>query len=107
VAKLETKKSVIALETEYLNQVRNILRDWVPNCEVWAFGSRVHRRGLKPFSDLDLVLITEQPLDDSYCGRIKEAFSESDLPIRVDIADWSLLSDSLRERILKEHEIIL
>ena len=97
---------MIVLEVEYLNQVRNILRDWVPHCEVWAFGSRVHQRGLKPFSDLDLVFITEQPLDEVYCGKIKEAFSESDLPIRIDIADWSLLSDSFRELILKEHERI-
>jgi len=95
---------MIVLETEYLNQVRNLLREWVPNCEVWAFGSRVHQRGLKPFSDLDLVLLTEQPLGEAYCGRIREAFDESDLPIRVDLADWSLLSESLRESILKEHE---
>jgi len=97
---------MIVLEVKYLNQVRSILRDWVPNCEVWAFGSRVHQRGLKPFSDLDLVFITEQPLDEAYCGMIKEVFSESDLPIRVDIADWSLLSDSFRELILNEHEKI-
>ncbi len=97
---------MIVLETEYLNQVRRILRDWVPDCEVWAFGSRVHQRGLKPFSDLDLVLITEQPLDEAYGGRLAEAFSESDLPIRVDIADWSLLSDSFRDLILKEHKRI-
>lgn len=95
---------MIVLGAEYLTQVQSILRDWVPNCEVWAFGYRVHQRGLKPFSDLDLVLITEQPLDEAYCGMIREAFSESDLPIRVDIADWSLLNDSFRELILKEHE---
>ncbi len=95
---------MIVLETDDLNQVRSILREWVPDCEVWAFGSRVHQRGLKPFSDLDLVLITEQPLAESLYGKIKEAFSESDLPIRVDIADWSLLSDSFRNIILKEYE---
>ena len=97
---------MIVLETKYLNQVRNILREWVPDSEVWAFGSRVHQRGLKPFSDLDLVLITEQPLDEAYCGRIEEAFSESELPIRVDIADWSLLSDAFKDLILKEYERI-
>jgi predicted nucleotidyltransferase len=97
---------MIVLETEYLNQVRSILREWVPNCEVWAFGSRVHQRGLKPFSDLDLVLLIEPPLDEAYCSRIKEAFSESDLPIRVDVVDWSQLTDSLRAMILKEHEKI-
>jgi len=97
---------MIELETEYLNQVRSILREWVPNCEVWAFGSRIHQRGLKPFSDLDLVLMTEQPLDANHFEMMKEAFSESDLPIRIDIADGSLLSDSFRALVIKEHERI-
>lgn len=97
---------MITLETQYLNQVRTILRDWLSHYEVWAFGSRVHQRGLKPFSDLDLVVITEQPLDASYYGKIKEAFSESELPIRVDIVDWSQLNDSFKNLILKEYEKI-
>ncbi|MCK5878124.1 MAG: nucleotidyltransferase domain-containing protein [Candidatus Marithrix sp.] len=94
------------LEKKYLDIILHILQRWVPNCEVWAFGSRVHQRGLKPFSDLDLVLITKQPLDMSLYGRLKESFSESDLPIRIDIADWSQISDSFKEIIRKEHEII-
>lgn len=97
---------MIYLETEHLNRVHHILQHWVPDCEVWAFGSRVHGRGLKPFSDLDLVLITSQPLDISRLGMIKEAFSESELPIRVDVADWSLLSNSFQKIICQEHERI-
>jgi len=97
---------MIYLDKKYLGIIQRILQGWVPNCEVWAFGSRVHRRGLKPFSDLDLVVITKHPLDMSHYGRIKESFSESDLPIRVDIADWSQLSDSFKEIIRKEHERI-
>ncbi len=97
---------MISLDKKYLDIIQRILQRWVPDYEVWAFGSRVHQRGLKPFSDLDLVLITEQPLDMSHYGMIKEAFSESDLPIRVDIADWSLLSDSFQEMIRNEHERI-
>jgi uncharacterized protein len=97
---------MIYLEPQHLNKVHHILQDWIPNCEVWVFGSRVHQRGLKPFSDLDLALITEHPLDISLYGKIKEAFDESDLPIRVDIVDWSLLTDSFKEIIRKEHERI-
>jgi predicted nucleotidyltransferase len=97
---------MIYLETRYLDEVRQILQQFVPEYEVWAFGSRVHQRGLKPFSDLDLVLITEQPIDDSLYGILKETFSESDLPIRVDIADWSLLSHSFKNIILQEYQRI-
>lgn len=34
----------------------------------------------------------------------RDVFSECDLPIRVDIADWSSLSDTLKNSALKEHE---
>ncbi|OUD13328.1 nucleotidyltransferase family protein [Thioflexithrix psekupsensis] len=97
---------MIHLDAKYLDEVRTILQQQVPEYEVWAFGSRVHQRGLKPFSDLDLVLITEQPIDSSLYGLLKEAFSESDLPIRVDIADWSLLSDSFKNIILQAYQKI-
>jgi uncharacterized protein len=97
---------MIHLETKYLNEVRRILQNLVPEYEVWAFGSRVHRRRLKPFSDLDLVLITKNPMDNSVLGKIKEEFSESDLPIRVDIVDWSALSENFKQIILQEYQRI-
>ncbi len=97
---------MIYLQAEYLDKVRNLLQRWIPNCEIWAFGSRIHKRGLKPFSDLDLALIMEHPLDASLYGKIKEAFDESDLPIRVDIVEWPLLADSFKEIIRKDHERI-
>ena len=46
----------IELRTSELELVRKILADTIPDLEVWAFGSRVHRRQLMEFSDLDLVV---------------------------------------------------
>ena len=97
---------MIYIEKKYLALIKNILQNWLSNYEVWAFGSRVHKLGLKPFSDLDLVIITKKPLDMSYHGMIEEAFNESDLPFRVDIVDWSLLSDSFKKIIINEYEKI-
>ena len=37
---------------------------------------------------------------------VKEAFVESDLPFHVDVVDWSLLNDSFKAIIHKEHEQI-
>jgi len=71
--------------------------------EVWVFGSRAHGRGLKPFSDLDIALIIDKPMDVSHYGTIKEAFNEFDLPIRVDVMDWSRIQASYQEIIYKEH----
>jgi predicted nucleotidyltransferase len=45
---------------DWANVVR-ILHEQVPAMEVWAFGSRA-RHTAKPHSDLDLALITQQPL---------------------------------------------
>jgi predicted nucleotidyltransferase len=97
---------MIHLEKKYLDEVHTLLQLWVPNCEVWAFGSRVHKRGLKPYSDLDLALITEHPLDASLYGKIKEAFEESELPIEVDIVDWASLTDSFKEVIRQAYQRI-
>ena len=97
---------MIFLEKRHLQKVHDILQRFVPDYEVWAFGSRVHGRRLKPFSDLDIVLIADHPLELSHYGMIKEAFSESDLPIRVDVVDWANLGDSWKEMIHKEHERI-
>jgi predicted nucleotidyltransferase len=46
-----------------LKLIKEILQRYVPEQTVWAFGSRVHGRQLKPFSDLDLAIITDNPLD--------------------------------------------
>lgn len=47
---------MIDLTPEYQTIIRNILRQYLPGFEVWAFGSRVTGRA-KHYSDLDLVVI--------------------------------------------------
>ena len=39
--------------------------------------------------------VGEGPLDWRTLGRLKEAFEESDLPMRVDVLDWHAISDEL------------
>lgn len=89
-----------------LEKVLGILRAHVPECEVWAFGSRVHGRNLKRFSDLDLVTITEMPLDPLRLADLKEAFTESDLPFKVDVLDWSITNERFRRIIEMEHVVV-
>lgn len=81
--------------------VRDILRQHVPDCAVWAFGSRA-RGGARRYSDLDLAVITEEPIPIPRMAALKEAFSESDLPWRVDVVDWSGTSDRFRRIIERE-----
>lgn len=97
---------MIKLEPEYLKIVHQILAEHVPGLEVRAFGSRVHGEKLKPFSDLDLVIMTQNPLPSEEYSALKEAFSESDLPIKVDLLDWSDTSENFRSKILQSYTVI-
>ena len=95
----------IELKNSELELVRKILADTIPNLEVWVFGSRVHRRKLKEFSDLDLVVFTQQCqlLD---LGVLRENLADSDLPFTVDVSSWAQLPDWLQQEILQDHVIL-
>lgn len=80
--------------------VRGILQKYIPQYSVWAFGSRVKGRA-KKYSDLDLAVITSEPLPLALYAYLSDAFSESDLPWRVDIVDWATTSESFRKIIEK------
>lgn len=64
---------------------------------VRVFGSRA-RHMAKPYSDLDL-LVLGAPLGPELRGALEEAFDESDLPFRVDIAEAATLSPEFRALI--------
>lgn len=88
-----------------LSTVLDILEKYVSSYEVWAFGSRVIDKA-KKFSDLDLVVMTHEPLDFKKLGELQEAFSESHLPIKVDILDWSRIDLNFQKLIKNQYVII-
>jgi predicted nucleotidyltransferase len=90
-----------------LREVGRILRRHVPGTEVWAFGSRVHERKLKRFSDLDLALTGGRPLPGAVPAALKVDFAESDLPFRVDLVERGDLDEGLRQVVEAEYEILL
>jgi len=63
-------------------KILNILGIYIPEMEVWAFGSRV-KGSAKDYSDLDLLVIGEEKMSINSLGELSEAFQESDLPFRV------------------------
>jgi len=93
----------IDVRPEHWQIVCRILRRHVPGCEVWAFGSRAMRTA-KPYSDLDLAVIGDRPLPLSVRAALAEAFSQSDLPWKVDIVDWATTSEPLR-KIIKADKV--
>ena len=89
---------MIDLSESHLATIRRIMREYAPDCEVRAFGSRV-TGGARAYSDLDLAIIGDAPLGLVSLGLIREAFEESDIPIRVDVIGWHDTSESFRKII--------
>ena len=85
--------------------VRAILQQHVPQHAVWAFGSRA-KWDAKPYSDLDLAILADQPLDWSVSAALADDFSESDLPFKVDIVDWATTSEVFR-KIIETDKVVL
>jgi len=89
---------VIDISPENWQIVREILQRYVPDREVWAFGSRA-KWTAKEFSDLDLAIIGDTPLSIALTADMKEAFQESALPFKIDIVDWASITPSFQQVI--------
>ncbi|WP_295386126.1 nucleotidyltransferase domain-containing protein [uncultured Thiodictyon sp.] len=102
-----TAPRTLYLPARYLETVQDILRRYLPQSEVWAYGSRVNGDHYDA-SDLDLVvrrpddLTRPQPdLDE-----VAAAFSDSDLPILVQVLDWARLPPAFREEIAAGYVVL-
>jgi predicted nucleotidyltransferase len=97
----------LKLKPEHLRQLLDILQRHTPEAEVWAYGSRVNG-GAHDGSDLDLVVRDPVGLDQpqkQMCA-LREALSESNLPILVDVLDWARLPEHFRQEIERQHVIV-
>ena len=89
---------MIDLNPHHLETVKRILAEHLPGREVRAFGSRATWTAWE-YSDLDLAVVSPEPLDWKTRSRVREAFEGSDLPIRVDVVGWESLTDGFRRAI--------
>lgn len=78
--------------------VQSILKQHIPQRTVWAFGSRVNGHA-KPYSDLDLAILGDEPLSLAEHAALTDDFSESNLPWKVDLVDWNLIGKEFQEII--------
>ena len=95
----------IDIRSDHWEIVRDILQRRVPQFEVWAFGSRA-KWTAKPYSDLDLAVITDNPLSLDIGAALADDFSESDLPWKVDVVDWATTSESFRQIIARDRVVV-
>ena len=96
----------LALKAHWLAAIDDLLRKHVPQCEVWAYGSRVSGQN-HDASDLDLVVRAPalkpvgQPLN-----ALREALRDSNVPILVQVHDWARLPESFHREIERQHIVI-
>ena len=92
----------IEMAPEHLALVVGILAAHLPQgSTVWVFGSRAAGRA-RPYSDLDLAVDAGRTLSLDERASLAEAFSDSDLPYKVDLVDWHTVDDRFRQLIAAE-----
>lgn len=96
---------LLDVRPDHMRVVLSVLRTFVPNAEVFAFGSRA-KWNAKDSSDLDLCVRAGHPLGFGLMGDLLDAFSESSLPYKVDVVDWETISPSFRKIIEKDKVLI-
>ena len=91
---------MIAIDPDEEKIILDIVAEFAPDCEVYAFGSRVNET-YRDISDLDLAFAcpNSEKMPLSQWGDLKEAFGESDLVFRVDVVDYNSVEPRFREII--------
>jgi len=102
---VETSK--LHLPERYLQMVQAILQTHLPNAEVWAYGSRVNGDYYEA-SDLDLVVRQPEDLSrrQNNLGEVIDAFSESNLPIIVQLVDWASIPSDFHAEIAENYVVV-
>nr|VFK62190.1 MAG: Predicted nucleotidyltransferase [Candidatus Kentron sp. TUN] len=96
---------LLDVRSDHLATVREILRRHMPDREVWAFGSRV-RGTAREASDLDLCICGDEAIGFERLGRLRDAFSASALPFRVDVVAWAGAGESFRRVVEGERVVV-
>jgi predicted nucleotidyltransferase len=100
----ECDRSRLTIPQRYPDMILRILDELVPEAEVWAYGSRVEG-SCHEASDFDLKLRNptnlETPLPKLF--ELRAAFTESNIPIRVDVMDWARIPESFRREISRRY----
>lgn len=101
---MDRKHHNIDLTPEQRAEIDALLEGYLPDTEIWAYGSRV-KGTAKDSSDLDLVALTS-PEQSMALYELKEAFEASYLPFRVDLFAWDEIPESFRKNIEAERVVL-
>ena len=84
---------------KYMDSIKSILKGILPKgISVYVFGSR-SRGTNREYSDLDLCLKSDNPIDVNIILKLYDKFDESNIPFRTDIVDYSKVSETFKGEI--------
>ena len=88
--------------------LETLLRKYLPDVEVWAYGSRVNGRS-HDGSDLDLVLRGPSlvEISISQLGEFEDAIRESNIPFLVEARDWMCLPERFHREIERKYVVLV
>ena len=96
------------LSPDHRGVLESLLREHLPDVEVWAYGSRVNGQS-HAGSDLDLALrglgLEEIPAEQ--LADFSDAVRESTIPFPVEARDWSRLPERFRSEISRDHMLLV
>ena len=101
--RMKNLKNFMALqltEAEY-QFVKKTLNTLLPEAKLYVFGSRSTGTA-KQYSDLDLLIDSDKELPLSLLSELREIFTESNLPFKVDIVDKHRITEEFLEKIKKD-----
>lgn len=95
---------MINLKDEYIEFIKKIINDLLPDVEIFIFGSRVQGVA-KEYSDVDIALRSLREISFGDVLKLKSLFENSTFPYKVDIIDldsikpefYNLIKDDLQK----------
>lgn len=92
VKKIKSEKAIKDIISQFINP---------SEYKIFIFGSRATGKARK-FSDYDIGIIGKNPIAWEKLSLIDEAFEKSDIPFKVDVVDFSLVSNKFRGTALSK-----
>ena len=100
----ETALNNIDLTVSERKTISSLLKRYVPNTQVWAYGSRVTFKA-RPTSDLDMVVFADEH-QSAAVGNLRETLEESDFPFRVDLFVWDKVPERFKPNIEEAYFVL-
>lgn len=86
------------LDPQHYLWIKKILSTFFPGSKVFVFGSRA-RGDFKRYSDLDLAIQLSNPAKAKTWQEVQEQFSESRIPIKIDLVELDKIDPDFRQSI--------